>query len=263
MITIFKNLYSLQPLMMKTAVFCLILVVACTIGWAFDPRLVVNVNTWLKPLKFSISFAVYLVTMIWVIQYSPEKTRSLLSMLLSAIVIVEMIAISIQAARGVPSHHNAGHPFDGLMYGSMGIAILVNTMVILYLTFIFSTQKLASSAVENRAIQLGLVLFLISSVIGAVMSLRFAHTVGAKDGTTGIFFFGWSKNFGDLRIAHFISMHGIQILLLAALFLTRVLSINERISTAIIFILFFFVLGISVSATILAFKGFSPFSWLS
>ena len=48
-----------------------------------------------------------------------------------------------------------------------------------------------------------------------------AHTVGAPDGGRGLPVTGWSADHGDLRIAHFLGMHGLQVLPLFAWWIAR------------------------------------------
>lgn len=53
------------------------------------------------------------------------------------------------------------------------------------------------------AIRLSIILFVIFSFEGFAMGSRLSHTVGAANDNSNLFVVGWSKTFGDLRVAHF------------------------------------------------------------
>jgi NO-binding membrane sensor protein with MHYT domain len=47
---------------------------------------------------------------------------------------------------------------------------------------------------------------------GFAMGARLSHSVGAVNDNSNWFIVGWSKTVGDLRVAHFIGMHALQVL---------------------------------------------------
>jgi hypothetical protein len=61
-------------------------------------------------------------------------------------------------------------------------------------------------------IRLGLLFFIIFSLEGGVMVGLLKHTVGSVDGGPGLPVVNWSNEYGDLRIAHFLGIHSLQLL---------------------------------------------------
>jgi hypothetical protein len=53
------------------------------------------------------------------------------------------------------------------------------------------------------------------------MVIHGSHTIGAPDGSTGLFFLNCSRQHGDLRIAHFFAIHALQALPLLGWLLAR------------------------------------------
>jgi hypothetical protein len=75
------------------------------------------------------------------------------------------------------------------------------------------------------------VIFLAGNAIGGYMLARGSHTVGVADGGPGLPFVNWSVIGGDLRIAHFIAIHAIQIVPLFAFVLSQmspILPVKHR-----------------------------------
>ena len=70
-------------------------------------------------------------------------------------------------------------------------------------------------------IRLGIILFLAGAVVGGWINSLGGHTVGAADGGAGLPFLNWSVNAGDLRIAHALGLHGLQVMPLLGYLLSR------------------------------------------
>ena len=102
---------------------------AALTGLAIDPRIVTGAPVWLKPAKFAVSNAIYLFTLAWIFTLIPEwtRTRRLVGWTTAVILVMETAIIGLQAFRGTTSHFNVATVLDGILFGVMGVGILVWT----------------------------------------------------------------------------------------------------------------------------------------
>lgn len=203
---------------------------AALVGIAVDPRVITGAPAWLKPAKFAISVSIYAFTLLWLLSFVSGHPR-LVSVIANASALllgVEMIIIVGQAARGTTSHFNVATPFDGMLWSIMGMSITV-VWVMGFLTAGLLLFQRLPSPVFAWSLRLGMLLALIGMGLAFMMTgptaaqqaqlaagqtatIIGAHSVGVADGGPGLPFVGWSTVGGDLRIAHFVGLHAMQML---------------------------------------------------
>ena len=210
------------------------------IGMLVDSRLVLGVSTWNKTAKFSISLAMYAATMLWTYQYVKGNARlkSVVLTVAALMLTAEIVVIVIQGARGTTSHYNVATPFDAAIWSIMASAISIFYMASLVGIFPLMTLNLQDRPFA-WSLRLGAILMVIGFGLGYLMTdptpeqltrlergefsaMIGGHTVGGLDGGEGIPFAGWSTQYGDLRLAHFVGIHGIQALALVGWLLMQV-----------------------------------------
>ena len=185
-------------------------------------------NAWFKPIKFALSTVILSWSLGWYSGYLPAgRDVQWVNWIIVVTLAFEVIYIAMQAARGQASHFNVSTPGYSLLFSLMAIAASVATLAVGYLGWKFFASPFPDLPDYYLwAIRLGLVLFFIFSFEGFAMGARLAHSVGGPDGSQGIFFLNWSRIFGDLRVAHFIGMHALQILPILAWYLLRDLRLT-------------------------------------
>lgn len=207
------------------------------VGLLLDPRTITGAPAWLKPAKFGLSVALYLVTLRWMVS-RVEGHRRLLAA--AAVVLVaclgtELVLIDLQAARGTTSHFNESSVFDAAVYFSMGGLISVVFLATIVAGVLVLRARGADRAIA-AGVRWGLVLALLGMAEAVLMTVNFGwsdgggHTVGGIDGGPGLPITGWSTLHGDLRIGHFLGLHGLQALPILAFLLVRT-GLSERVRT--------------------------------
>lgn len=206
-------------------------------GMALDARSVLGLSTWAKTTKFSLSMALYAGSLLWFFGYDtlrPRLSRFILSA--SAYTLgLEIALIIVQGARAVPMHFNNATTFDATLFQMMGATITFFWFVNALGVAVLAAQRAPSRALA-WSLRLGLIIALLGMLEGYLMisptaaqmallqtgqhtEMIGAHTVGAPDGGPGLPLLGWSTTHGDLRIGHFVGLHGLQIIPLLGLFL--------------------------------------------
>ena len=203
-----------SPVLARTAAFHVLMLLVTIVLFAVDSREVMGLNAWIKPMKFMASIAIYLATLAWLIGYleRPRWAVRTIAWGVSACMVVETTLILLQAARGVRSHFNDASPFDSAVFAVMGVGVIVDTLLMLLFLVLFLCGRHGLAGPYLWGIRLGILVFLVGAIVGGWMSAHGGHTVGAPDGGAGLPFVNWSVRAGDLRIAHALGLHGLQLL---------------------------------------------------
>jgi hypothetical protein len=165
---------------------------------------------------------------------------------------IEMLCIAGQAARGTRSHFNFNNSIDAFVTLTMGITIV--TLYIVNIVFmvalmrqpmeskVFAWSIRLSFIVAMLGMGLGLLMVpphqpgqmetlssgIVPDTIGGHMFSNFfvgsewgGHTFGVEDGGPGLPLVNWSTQGGDMRPAHFVGMHALQLVPIFGFWLSR------------------------------------------
>jgi hypothetical protein len=225
-----KKLWETDAALIGSSVMMVGALAFAVSGLVLDPRTIGGMPAWMKPAKFAVSTLIYMVTLTWIFTYLPAwaKMRRLVGRSTAAILVLEVAIVYLQAWRGTTSHFNVATPMDALLFGAMGVAILIQTLLSVAVAVALWRQPFEDRAL-GWALRLGLLISIVGASTGGLMvqptsaqraearvthalPISGAHTVGAPDGDPGLAGVGWSRDHGDLRVPHFLGLHAIQML---------------------------------------------------
>ncbi|MEV0268409.1 hypothetical protein AB0H43_06480 [Hamadaea sp. NPDC050747] len=228
-----RNAYRGSSWLTVMAVAMTVLAVVAVVGLAADDRVVLGQPTWLKPFKFGVSFAVYAITLAWLLSFvRPTWMKKVGVGLIVVGSYLEVALIVWQAARGRASHFHVETALDNAIWSAMGaMAALfgVGTAVVAIVVW----RGRVKDRTTDVAAKVGLWLLLAGMGQAALMvvptseqrrldeiedqPMLGAHAVGVPDGGAGLPITGWSTTGGDLRVGHFVGVHGLQAMILLAM----------------------------------------------
>ncbi|AZM55650.1 hypothetical protein DMA15_26235 [Streptomyces sp. WAC 01529] len=228
-----------RPLVLFSASMAVVAVVSA-VGLVVDDRVLVGAPIWAKPLKFSLSFIAYGLSLAWMLSLLDRGRRTgwWAGTVVAATSAVEMLIITGQVVRGKRSHFNHQTPFDETLFNAMAV-----TVVILWFATVAIAVLLLRVRITDRAsawaMRCGITIALAGAAVGFLMTqpaagqrrgespVVGAHSVGVPDGGPSMPLTGWSTTGGDLRIPHFVGMHALQLL---PLLLMALLALAPRVA---------------------------------
>lgn len=234
-----RSTWNFNPTLTIFTIASAVLAVVGAIGMIVDPRIVLGMPNWAKSTKFGVSLFLYGASLLWMLPMVKDRPRlvQFVGHASGAILILEVVLLALQATRGVPMHFNVSTPFDTALWRVMSVSIMAFWLVTVIGGGLLLFQKLPNRVLA-WSLRLGMLIVIVGFTEGFLMpppnatqraamaagqqlDLIGAHTVGGVDGGPGLPFVGWSTDHGDLRIAHFIGIHGIQAIPLLGVLLLR------------------------------------------
>lgn len=226
-----SRLWQDAPLLTGLALLMALASVPLLVAAGLDARQFQGDSIWLKPLKFHAALVIYTATLAVYARWLPAGLADhggwrIYLGIVAAAILAELVWIGGAAALGTASHFNVTSPVWATLYGLMGLAAV--TLTSLSLAFGIAIARNPATGLPP-ALKLSLVLglgltFILTVITAGTMSSMTGHHVGLPVFGARVPVMGWSREVGDLRVAHFLATHALHGLPLVGLVATRLLS---------------------------------------
>lgn len=212
-----NTLFKREPVFTAAALLMLGLMLPTLTAMALETRTVLGENAWIKPLKFELAFGIYLATLAWFTAWLPpamtkKRTYRIYSHVVVFCVLVEMVWIGGAAMWATRSHFNSSSELAIIIYQMMGIfAVILISATAVYGIQIARNRNTKLQPAFKLAVVLGLMITCLSTlIVASYLASNGGHFVGGSGvKPDGFPIMGWSRDSGDLRVAHFFASHAL------------------------------------------------------
>jgi len=212
---IFAECFRREPRFAGATILFALLALPTFLAMQMDDRMYQGVDIWIKPMKFTLAAAVYLGTLAWFAGWMKWETRSStsyrwFSRAVVAATVFEIVWVYGAAANGVGSHYNEASALMAALYAAAGLFVMVMMLATpVYGWAISRNQRLTLDPAFRSSVIVSLYMtFALTVVIASYLAAQPNHFVGGNlSDAEGGALFGWARDGGDLRAAHFFALH--------------------------------------------------------
>jgi hypothetical protein len=200
-----------------------------------DERTLNGVNIWIKPLKFNIAIVLYLGTLAWYCGWIDQRIKRRIVYRVYVHVLCGTLLFMLPwlygaAILGEPAHYNRTHPILAPMYAIMGVvSVVFTTGTIVVGVLIALNNRSPLTPYFRNAVAWSLCISFVFTVYmaGELSSLDSHWIGGSQSDEHGLWGLGWSRDGGDLRVAHFFALHAMHIIPLIAIVTSRITRVKR------------------------------------
>jgi hypothetical protein len=189
---------------------------------AMDARIFQGESPWMKPVKFHYALGLYTISLAFFARYMPKATRQgrpwrWFTAAVVVAILGEVLWLSAAAMLNTASHFNTEIPVFTAVYSLMGVfAVLLTSASLAMAISVWRNPGTGLEPALHLSVALGLILtFCLTIPVAGYLSSNGGHFVG--ESTRALMVLGWSRDAGDLRVAHFLATHALHFVPVAGL----------------------------------------------
>jgi hypothetical protein len=204
-----------QPVLAGTGILVGLAIVPMAFAGVMDPRLFNGIDVWIKPIKFATAILLYMLTIAFFAGWTSNGDRRTwwfegAVRIVAAAALFEIAYIAFQASLAQASHYNHSDALHIALYAAMGMGatLMVAFSGLLGILIMRNRALNVAPAIRDSAV-IGLALtFALTMIVAGTLSASGSHWIGgAHSDAGGMALTGWSRDGGDLRVAHLFATH--------------------------------------------------------
>lgn len=225
-----SRIWQDAPVFTGLALFIALTALPLLAAAMIDTRMFAGAPVWQKPLQFHLALGTYIITLAFFARFLPHGMQSRRWRIYAGVVcfciLAELVWVGGAASYATASHFNVDDIVMGTLYGLMGLfAVILTSASGVMGVAIWRNPTIGLAPALHLSIALGLILTFILTVIAAgTMSSMPGHHVGTPLTNASLPILGWSREIGDLRVAHFFATHALHVIPLAGFIAARLFS---------------------------------------